>query len=285
MTTLATYGTRLLETTVHAASDGGYWWRRRLGSRATDAFATCALPSVAAASPHSGRVVTGRGDATERWYATTGRSSLASEVLGGGAPSPRALQGLSCFGAALRALHDIDAAELALPVRPRPASRMLRWFDGRATTPLGARFHLNAVHELGRAALERLQARLEDLPSISTAVALHGAPGLGAVVLSDDGGVELLAGEDVALGPSSHDVNWVVGELTELSWASGAPGAWQEAIDAFLEAYGGDGEVDRELIALRVLTHAHDFVSYVDWQEEMQSEYLRFVGHLLGRAR
>ncbi len=291
MTASATqsYGTHLLRTDVEPAVGGGFWWRRRTGDRAETPFSPHPIASIDAAPRPAGTIRWGIGGDEERWYHSAGDETLAAVLLAASAPDDRALSALRAAGQALRALHDasaVGALATRLSPRPRPLVRLLRWFDDRATTPLGARLRRNASIAIGEDTLARLRTRLAGLPDPRALRALHGAPGLGSIVLCPDDTVDVLTGEDVALGAPEFDVNWLIGEVTELSWLSSSSEAWAPAIEAVLSGYGADADLlDNDLIASRILLHAHDYVSYVRWDENAQEQYLRFVGHLTGSAR
>lgn len=282
------FGTHLLRTRIAPSPGGGHWWHRSRGQRAETPFSPHPTIDLNPSPSPRGRIVFGAGIADERWYHCAGEASLASVLLDSPAPDAAAVDALRCTGAVLRSLHDSpvgDTSRAGLSLRPRPHVRLLQWFDDRATTPLGARLRRNAAAEIGEPTLARLRSGLAALPDPGDLRVTHGAPGLGNVVLRPSGGVELLTGEDLALAGRDHDINWVVGELTELSWLSGAAAEWSAAIDAFLDGYGdGDKWVSNELIACRLLLHVHDYVSFVRWEENAQESYLRFIAHVAGAA-
>lgn len=287
------YGTHLLRTSVAPAEGGGFWWCRRTGDRAESVFAPHPASPVEPSADAMASVRWGIGDDRQRWYHSEGSDTLASILLALPFPDETSLDALSAAGRALRALHDAsiggagptgsDVMSTRLSPRPRPLARLLRWFDDRATTPLGARLRRNAATVIGETALTRLRDRLTVTAAPHRLRVVHGAPGLGSIVLGPGGTIDLLTGEDVALSSPMHDVNWLIGELTELSWLSADSEAWKPAIEAVLSGYGSDEElIDNDLIAARILLHAHDYVSYVRWDENAQEQYLRFVAHLAG---
>src|SRR5699024_2186015 len=71
---------------------------------------------------------------------------------------------------------------------------------------------------------------------------LHGAPGLGALILSPETGrAEVLTGEDVSVGPAAWDIGWIVGELLEFQWRTGTESrdpAWRSFVPAVIDGYG-----------------------------------------------
>ncbi|MEU4086543.1 hypothetical protein [Streptomyces aureus] len=194
---------------------------------------------------------------------------------------PRLVAGaLSGTGAALRLLHTAVPADLAVCGPPGPA-RLASWMDAGDGPRAARAFHTVVLRRLGTARWNLVGEWCRSLATdLSGGVFLHGAPGLGSVVVGDtpDGGC-LLSGEDVARGPADFDLGWLLGEFVEwrMTLLRRTPGLdldpddFHTALDALAEGYGApaDPVAAGRAAVLRVFTHAHDFAAYMGWHPEL----------------
>lgn len=106
---------------------------------------------------------------------------------------------------------------------------------------------------------------------------IHGAPGIGSVVLGGAPGsaATLLIGEDLATGDPVADVGWTTGELVELAGRAGGGPRWRGFVDALHRGYLGEDRVwspeenrrVEQYAGLRILLHLHDFLAYARYSE------------------
>lgn len=282
--TVEQFGSDLLRTRIERGS-AGYRWTRQLGRAAPFVFST--------SSPYPRVIgVTFADDDSRhdtRSYTVAGRSSVADRLLAGDLADPdaaaRLITSVEQFASALRALHDRLAPAHPSMRRHRGWLRLHRWTTGRAGTSVALHAVDNVRTELGELRWATLARWAEGATDIETpAVMLHGAPGLGSIVVDDTcSGPELLTGEDMTIGPRHWDLGWVLGEIAELSTSAPGPREhWRVLVDAVWRGYGvADALPDRAAIdriaTLRIALHLHDFIAYVGWS---QSECRRYCGLL-----
>lgn len=268
---------------------GGYRWTHELGRAAPARFSTISVPGrVSGLTLADNRV----GD-DHRSYTVGASSSVADRLLAGALADPisaaRLVASVEQVGAALRALHDLPVPAESAANPHRGWRRLHRWTTGRAGTSVALHAAENVRTELGEdrwatiAEWVAAAAETDALKFDTPAAILHGAPGLGSMVVDENGsGVELLVGEDVTIGPRHSDLGWVLGEITELSTSCPGPRElWRELAGAVQRGYGTGTAVNRTRIdrtaTLRIALHLHDFLAYVGWS---RSECRRYCGLL-----
>lgn len=276
------FRTGLLQTRVEQTGPGRYLWTREPGSLAPEPFQS-ALPAQVLDTVHP-VLRPGVPDGPARRYAVGGSTSAATRLLREG--DVASLTGvLAQVGAALAALHAHPATRPpsgAVEAVPRGLRRFDRWVQRRAGTPAAACALEVVERELGTVRWGRLAQWRADLAARDVVLS-HGAPGLGSVVLADDGRVELLTGEDLCLAPQTFDTGWLLGELVELRLARGGDLTdWNDLTTALTSSSDEDLGPGWNLpAAFRILLHLHDYTAYVAWDEALIAHYARFVGFLL----
>ncbi|MEU9924774.1 hypothetical protein AB0H51_26380 [Streptomyces griseoluteus] len=281
------YGTDLLRTSVRPSTSGGHEWTRTPGRLAPAGF-----EPVDGLADRLGRVgrdgtvrlVVGRGDATSRTYRVPGDESFANRLLFGG-PQPQLREPLRGLGQALSRLHADgmpSPAERLGP--PRGLLRLDTWLSGRAPVARAAYVGSQMRRRLGPERWTRITDWCRQVTEDTDVTLVHGAPGLGSLVVGDaTGPAALLTGEDVAVAPWYFDLGWVLGELVELRWQLGRDQqGWQLLLEAFFEGYGRDvGSQWNRVAALRILLHVHDIAAYVGWHEAGFDHYASFLMFLI----
>ncbi|MDN0193995.1 phosphotransferase [Streptomyces sp. S.PNR 29] len=304
MTVVAEYASGLLRTTIRTGpQDGGFTWVRGPGAARPEPLhgpPPTARRTLAAVEPGPAgrgpgvRCVLPRdpGDASELHYALPGRSSMA-ELLLSGAPSaaPSAQDTLYGLGRLLRALHaaPLPPAGQADAACPPPATwrRLRTWFDAPRTERAG-QLHGSVRALLGEARWSSLERWLTEVREAGPLTLVHGAPGLGLLVVAEapDHPHGLITGEDVGHAPWQWDVGWVIAELRELRFFSARlPSAdtdWDRLTRAFTDGYGRtpDALVRRSTV-LRSLLHLHDFSVFVAWDEAEIRRYAVLIADLM----
>jgi phosphopantothenoylcysteine decarboxylase/phosphopantothenate--cysteine ligase len=281
-------GTALLRT-VEVRGPGGIGVRRRLpGPRAPRPFVppTPGLHRTLARIrvPGDARLALARPRGDARVYYVDGGETVAKALLARG-PVPELVEPVRSLGRLLRAVHAVPApAELA-GERPPGLDRLGDWLSGRHRQAYPAYAEAVVRRRLGPAGWALVRDHYERLSAEQTGL-VHGAAGLGAMIVGSAQGDVLLTGEDLAVGDWRMDVGWVIGELVELRWQLGGDGpSWQRLIQALLDGYGRDLGTDWPMIAvLRILLHVHDIASYVDWFQAGFDHYAGFVAFLVGLA-
>lgn len=280
------FGTRLLQTEVHGRGPSTKW-HRRPGPEAPAPFTSDGAidRELAASLGDQVRLLVGTPAHSGRSYDLPGNQSVASLMLEASF-TDRLPPVLYHLGKLLAEVHT-TSWEHALPDDPPRGARRLRdWLRGTPCT-LRAQTAACLVREhLGDEWWLTLQDWAAE-PS-NDPVLLHGAPGLGSLVLAeDDDHAVLLIGEDVSSGPATYDVGWVLGELAELAWQLRWPESIKRsALDSFLAGYGTiDLESATRWMILRVLLHMHDYSAYTDGPVTVLSQYSHFVRHLLTHHR
>ncbi|MET8699362.1 hypothetical protein ABZW10_10900 [Kitasatospora sp. NPDC004723] len=281
------FGTGFLRTTIHR-TDQGYLWIRRAGPlRGSALVGPSDEVRTAITAMAAGEVALVLPRATTSGalgYEVTGEVPLVRMVLTARTEADHRglVPVLRGVGGALRRLHAEVDPLLAAPGPPGPA-RLAAWMD-RGNGPGAAReLHVFMRRRLGAARWQRVRAWCDRLAGGEASdVFLHGAPGSGTTVLGGGGRCSaLLTGEDHARGPRGFDVGWLLGELAELrifrsrAVTGGTPrsAAEDRLSAALLEGYGkltGEGEAVGQAAVLRMLTHAHDFATYVRWDAELE---------------
>ncbi|MFD4990087.1 hypothetical protein [Streptomyces sp. NPDC058374] len=315
---LALFGTGYLATRVTRAGDG-YLWCRTAGPDRPEDFTPVPAAVASAARDRRGwgvrgtRVVLGAEErvraeeygplatrgagAVERRYLAPAPYSLG-HVLGNRAAAPAHWAALPRLlervGAVLRQVHasfaDVPAASVPAAEGPAGPRRLAHWLTGHQVTGHGARLRRTAREVLGPERMATAASWCAG-PGAGTArpVLLLGGTGLGSLVPTPDAAdCVLLAGEELAAGPASHDLGWIVGELAEFRLlhftgpAERAAAHCASATAALLRGYGdGPGPLaappDLDAVArsavLRVFTHFLDYAAFVGWDD-------RFTGHL-----
>ncbi|MER7503404.1 flavoprotein [Nonomuraea pusilla] len=263
---------------------GGFVWRRRPGPLAHSPF-TPVDPELNGrlAGLLDGadvRFVPGEGDGDSRVYRVAGAEPAARVLLRDGPDEPmeRLLRGL---GRALRELHALPPGGGCGP--PRARRRLREWLAGDSPSAPAAAAAAALSDRLGPKSWDRLRGWCAEQDADPAVVLSHGAPGLGSLVVSPDGGGDMLIGEDVCAAPWYHDLAWVAGELVEMRWLNeGSPQSWQRLLDALFEGYGRDlGEDANRLVALGIARHLHDISAYVGLDAALVATYAGFLDFLV----
>ncbi|OIJ99047.1 hypothetical protein [Streptomyces monashensis] len=287
------FGTGYLHTRISALSPGRYAWQRRPGPDRTVPLRqpTTAFRRQASAAAHGtvrfATPTSATGSDGALTYLVPGSMTAAGLLSCTLTAQQRdqLLRAMSDAGHALRALHRHAHPSTAPDPAPGPA-RLLAWLDTGTGPRAAAALHQRMTHHLGASrwdeARQWCRAAVEH-PG-AAAVTLHGAFGLGQIVMADspDQGAVILAGEDTAGGQGEFDAGWLLGELAEFQMLSTVTNKPQpllgEARDHFLAAYGPvvDGTAMARAAVLRTLTHVHDFAAFVGWHPEL----LLYAGHI-----
>lgn len=283
---ITSYGTSLLRTVVEE-DDGHYLWTRRPGESAPAGFRAL-NPETIGVLEGAGRgtrthMVVGTGDDSVRHYTVGYWESAAFGVLREGSGiCPDLVEPLRGLGAALRTAHGATPAAEAGP--PPGLLRVTDWLAGRSEDSVASHAAQLLSTRLGVENQRKLLSWCEEAIEDHSAT-LHGAPGLGALILSPETGrAEVLTGEDVSVGPAAWDIGWIVGELLEFQWRTGTESrdpAWRSLVTAVIDGYGSHpgAALDRMAI-LRITLHLHDFLTFVGWHEiefAQTSDFLRFL--------
>lgn len=287
-TTVSEYGTGLVRTRVGDLGRGRFVWERRAGTgrgAPLKAPSPGARAAVETANGPGVRFVLPVVEGETLLYAMPGALSAARLVRGSDPELAELLRSaLRETGAALGRLHAAPVLE-ELPDSPPGLARLSGWLKaGRDELAVTAR------ERLGEGRSRRAEEWCAALGDTDGApVLLHGAPSLGTLVPAPRLGVGALAtGEDLARGSGALDVGWLLGELVELEEAARrglgtAPDAdYTGLTTALLDGYGvrqADAAM-RRVATVRVLTHAHDYATYVGWHDDLLG-YLDLVADLL----
>ncbi|MFF9409874.1 phosphotransferase [Streptomyces anandii] len=279
------YGTGLLRTDIYWSADGGYWWRRQPGPLAPSGFSLFPpdLADRIAVNTGGHRLVVAPAEHdSTRIYRVSSKDSLAAQLLRYG-PGPEAARALHAIGRLLAQLHELPADKTVPDGPPRGWLRLSAWLSDRHGSPArpAGRLLRSLLHEQRWRTLQHWC--LQALSERQRLVICHGAPGLGSVVCSPGGPVEVLTGEDVCLAPWATDLSWLIGELVELSWSRGGDHRqWQALLTNLYSGYGKDlGERWNRAAALRVALHLHDFSAYVAWRPTEIRKYADFLSFLI----
>ncbi|MFF3624444.1 hypothetical protein [Streptomyces sp. NPDC002467] len=296
------FATGFQRTTIHRLGDGTFVWTRGAGPdrptplTAPSAAARSHLASLARPDLLSLSLPTPSGNGLR--YAVPG-STTAAKVLWSD-PSPadsvRLAGAFRSVGTVLGLLHSHPAPPGVATGGPVGPARLAAWMDGGHGPLAAARMHGLLRDAVGATRWAAVRDWCRDLGRPGPdATLLHGAPSTGSLVLpagpapNSDGeeGVTdgsgpppadgaLLIGEELALGPAGFDLGWVLGELLELRMTAvhrlvPRP-ILSELPKALLAGYGVpvDPVVAGRAAVLRMLTHAHDFASYVGWHPELE---------------
>lgn len=262
---LDAYQTPLLETTVLATADG---IERRHRIPGESGLLRLTRSRTLEQVPHHGvdgqDLLLSRADEGVWAVTVPSERTLADLVLSGAVeenPQP-AEEGLHAAGRGLRLLHGIVPPTTAGAL-PAPAwiTRAGGWLAG-----LDPDFH--AAHavatwrqDLGAAAWRALTEAAGVYRAPGHLV--HGAPGMGALVIPPTGTASLVTGPWLAMGDPITDVGYLVGELLE-STATGqiTRDTGQRLLRAFLEGYGLDLQTSHTTAAaLRILVHQRDWIA------------------------
>lgn len=269
---VAEFGTGLLRTRITGHADG-YRWLRQPGAQAPltrlpDPAALRTLDDLA-----HGVLRTDQPQALARGYAHTapGHRSAAMALLQiSDLPIGLLCRAVADLGGLLRTLHERPVAESLPPTAPG-LLRLRRWFDdGNHTGTRPARLHALLGESWGS---RRSILVCSWLDEVSTPMCpVHGAPGLAALVLPEQGDqVVLFAGADLATGTPALDLGWLVGELAELAafTTAGLAPLCGRLAELAMEGYGtaapGFHEAVSRAAVLRMVLHLHDYVAYVGW--------------------
>lgn len=200
---------------------------------------------------------------------------------------------LTGTGGLLRRIQAAAPADIAAAGPAGPA-RALAWMRTGGGPRAAAVLHRELRRSLGAARWDELMrwcaalARPSTPPPARGDVLLHGAAGMGQVVLAEEppdaadepaapgpASAALLVGEDIARGPADFDLGWLLGELVELRALAAGQGRRPEfpgvARAAVLAGAGGltDPVQAGRAAVLRMLVHAHDFAAYVGWHPDL----------------
>jgi hypothetical protein len=284
---VAEFGTGLLSTSVFAHADAGFRWRRSPGPLARSRYRAVrddlrgSLKCLAAVD--DARMALGERDGSCFTYLVAGRESMATRLLRAG-PQTQLEHALHGLGRLLRTMHDDATSPAPTPFAPPPPLlRLGDWFSDRAPTPRAAYAGSALRRFLGPRRWETLLLWHRCLVEDEHPVVVHGAPGLGSLVIGDDGGADLLTGEDLGLAPRQFDLGWVLGELVELKWyLNGDSRSWQRLTEALFDGYGTDLGADwNRMATLRTAVHLHDYIAYVGWHDAEFARYARFLSFLI----
>ncbi|MFF6998236.1 hypothetical protein ACFY93_25195 [Streptomyces sp. NPDC008313] len=291
-------GTRHIVTAVLTAPTGGYVWARRPGPAREaplplpDARGAAAVRTASAGAPVGLALATpDPGQPGVLRYPAPGTHSAAAVVRD---PAPRAQaavrDAVRGLGATLRKLHARPAPEGAHGPPPAPA-RLLRWLATGSGPAAAPRLHTAARSRLGERRLRRIAEWSESAAhGPGPRVLLHGGPALGSLVLpKGPTRAVLLTGEELTGGSWEFDVAWQLAEFAEM--AAGhrrgicGPADHVALARAFLDHYGRQPSpaAARRAVALRTLTHAHDFAAYVAWHGQLLT-YLDLVSEATDAA-
>ncbi|MDF6019132.1 hypothetical protein [Streptomyces sp. JH34] len=282
------YGTDLLRTSVRPVPrDRGWEWTRTTGPLAPVAFQPLTgLGDRLAAVGREGsvRLAVGRTEGPGRVYAVGGQESVANRLLSDG-PLPVLHKPLHGLGLALAGLHADGPPPGTEPLGPpRGLVRLDTWLSGRAPVARAAYVGAQLQRRLGPERWARVTGWCRDVTEDTDVTLVHGAPGIGSLVVeSDTGQASLLSGEDLAVAPWYFDLGWVLGELVELRWQLGGDRqGWQVLLEALFEGYGRDaGEEWNRMAVLRILLHVHDIAAYVGWHTAGFDHYTTFLIFLI----
>lgn len=268
--------TGLLRTSVTPVGDS-WRWLRSPGERAPRPFESVgdelalALDSLRG----SGIVPSQNGRDGSRSYVVVDSRNVAERLITGDEVSEDVM---ARTGSALAALHATDLPDLdAAP--SRGMNRLLDWLDGVDQSPLmrTVRAELDAAAPgIARGIRHDLRGLIdEEEPRLC-----HGAPGFGSVV-SMEGQLQLMTGEDVHIGPRALDVAWPVGELLECAFTFPEQRDWDALLAAFLRGYGDSVNMPIAMLAqIRILLHMHDFFAYVGWSPHEFTRYASMLRYL-----
>ena len=277
--TRLSFGTKLLETTIVPTSAGRFDWYRRPGIAAPAGFAD--IPHAFGLETRDGaaQLVFGQRLGAGSLYSVTAATSVAASLSETG-PTLRHSEALAGLGNALASMHAVSAPAWAQP--PRAYARLNEWFTGRGADEAVTRARQIVRYFMGESAWSIAFEAFTSITESAKVGLVHGAPSLGSL-LDGAGNVELLTGEDLAVGSAEFDIGWVIGELVELKWILGGdPVVWQSLLNAFLEGYGQNNVVDwRRLAAVRIMLHLHDFSAYVGTGVDSLSRYAVFLRELV----
>jgi phosphopantothenoylcysteine decarboxylase/phosphopantothenate--cysteine ligase len=308
----AEFGTGLLRTTVTGTGGEEFQWRRTLGDLAPEPFVPPghpALRELSALPPAGGaRIVLSPDGGDTRSYLARGTESAAGLLLRSG-PAAALEEPLRGLGRLLAAVHACPVPDGLGPLpRTRALTRLGDWLAGRAQSPRAALLESHLETALGGERLARVREWYDRLAGDTDLVLVHGAPGLGSLVVGSAFGssataatsadpadpadladpatpapADLLTGEDVSVAPWYSDLGWVVGELVELKWyVGGDQEAWGRLLSALFDGYGRDlGPEWNRSAALRILLHLHDFTAYVGWSRAEIDRYAGFLRFLI----
>lgn len=182
-------------------------------------------------------------------------------------------------------LHRVAAP--SSPVPPPALVRLLHMLDGRAPRPGAVRLHAMATAAWGPAAMSLLRGWAAETPGGTRLI--HGNLSLAALlpVMAADGagGFEVMTGADLSAGRPEFDVGWLLGEMLELAYAAGPPGATptlagDRLAGGLLAGAGLDPVLLGRTMLLRLVTHMHDFAAYMPWTDELAG-YTELVRRLL----
>lgn len=273
------FGTGLLRTTVFAAADGSFRWRRSPGPLSPAPFelvsAGLAEQLRAACVPGGARLVLGVAEGESRSYLVWGAESVAKRLLDGvtdaGSEAP-----IRAMGRTLRALHACEA-----PTPGRTARGLIRlhtWLTGRAPSVRAAQVASQLRRRLGGDRWDLMRRWCAEVVADEDMALSHGAAGLGSLI-----GADLLIGEDVCAAPWYVDLGWVVGELVEFRWQLGGDQqSWQRLVDALFDGYGRDLGADwHRIVTLRILLHVHDIAAYLGGHTAGFAHYADFLAFLV----
>jgi hypothetical protein len=303
MTVVAEYASGLVRTTILAGpQDGGFTWVRGPGAARPQPLqgppptALNTLAAVEPGPPGRGpgvRCVLPRehGGAPELHYPLPGRTSMAEALLSGDSSDlPSVEDALHDFGRLLRALHAAPlptAGEADACAPPGTWRRLRAWFDAPPAGRAG-QLHRSVRALLGDARWRTIEQWLCEVPEAEPRTLVHGAPGLGLLVLAEghDRAHGLITGEDVGLAPWQWDVGWVMAELHELRFFAArlnrADTDWDRLTQVFARGYGrtSDALVRRSTV-LRSLLHLHDFSVFVMWDDAEVRRYAVLLADLV----
>ncbi len=279
--TIAELGTRLRTTRLLQDRDGAVvehrWlapWPSILESAGLDAART-----LLAGSPLA---LPERSDEDARIYRVPGLLAMTAAVTRAPELASTLLESL---GGVLAAQRERSRARpdlvSALPAGPPPrVATMARALRSRDASGDVAAFAEAARSALGPAGEAALDDQLDVLAGgRQDDVLVHGELSLGNAFFDAQGsGLTVVGADGICRGPAACDVAWVLGELHEFRVVH-APGSKTLDADVLsaLEATflcscrlgEREAQLARELVATRLLVHAHDYAAYVAWHDDI----------------
>ncbi|MEV7774462.1 hypothetical protein [Kitasatospora sp. NPDC086791] len=276
------FATGFLRTEVYR-SVAEFHWSRRPGVLRAAALGAPGDPVRAAL-----RTVTGglppvlpevRGE--ERRYRVPARTTAAALLLHPVATTrtEALVRGLTEAGRTLARMHALTVPGPLPRTGPPGPARLDAWLGTGHGPGAAPRLYGSLRDVLGPGRWEAVRGWCADLTGgASGDVLLHGAPGLGSVVLDGRTGAgALLTGEEVSRGPAGFDLGWILGEFTEFGLlrehfgVGSDPDRLAAVRQALLDGYGPlpDARTVRRASVLRVFTHAHDFAAYMGWDDQL----------------
>ncbi|WP_195911042.1 phosphotransferase [Streptomyces kaniharaensis] len=277
------FDTGFLRTAVYR-SGAGFHWNRSPGALRAAVLGAPSGPVRAALGTVAGGLLPAlpqvRGE--ERRYRVPARTSAAALLLHpvSTTRTEALVRALAGAGRTLALLHALALPGEQLPRNGPPGPARLDAWMGTGHGPGAApRLYESLRGVLGPRRWETVRQWCAGLSGGSPGdVLLHGAPGLGSLIVDGRTGAgALLTGEEVSRGPAGFDLGWILGEFTEFRMlrehfgVGSDPARLEAAREALLDGYGSlpDARTVSRTSVLRVFTHAHDFAAYMGWDDQL----------------